>query len=207
MFATPSKHTLVFDEIRLTPLIDAYKLLHGESSDDGLSSPEKDVSVTEGGKKIEGRTGSDVVAPMQKKSVVPPPKATSLRTDLRIGTDVTRWVTKSDLIAMGDTEQDDGLWIVGLICEVRKKKGRRASPGEQEYDITFELPPLCTNGDHVNKWYYSAETHAMALRYQERHDQTAAAYDTYLKPSGEQQRLCKASKQVSQVKEACHVSS
>jgi hypothetical protein len=167
MFATPSKHTLVFDEKRLTPLIEAYKLLDDVSSDDGLSSPDKDVSGNQGWKKIEERTGSVVSAPIQKdttksvvlvpskKGVVLSPKDISLRTDLPIiGTiDVARWVTKSDLIAMGHTEQDVGLWIDGLICEVRKKTGRRASPGEVEYDITFELPPLCTHGDHVNKWY------------------------------------------------------
>ena len=206
MFATPSKHILGIDEKHLTPLIDAYNLLEDESSDDGLSSPDKDVSVNQPRKKIPGCTGSSVSATMKKMSVVPPAKATSLRPDLRIGTDVTRWVTKADLIAMGHTEQVDGLWIDGLICEVRKTKRRRGSPTDMEYDITFALPPLWTNWEHVNKWYLSAETHDMTVQYQQRHDPKAAANDTSLTPPREQQSLGKSSKQVLQVKEACYVS-
>ena len=206
MFDTPSKHTLNIDEKHLQPLIDAYEHLENESSADGLSSPEKDVSVPQPRrKKIEGRRGSSKSAPQEKASVEPVPEASSMRTELPIGTDVTRWVTKVDLFTMGDIEVVEGVWIDGIICAVRQNKGRRGSPGVIEYDISFELPPLCKKGDHVNKWYHSAETHDMTHRYQQRHDKTAAAYDTYLKPSGDHPRLCKGSKQASQVNEACFV--
>ena len=62
LFNTPTKHTLVFDEIHIKPLIKAYKLLEDESSPDGLSSSDSDVSVPQARKKLEGRKGSRVSA-------------------------------------------------------------------------------------------------------------------------------------------------
>jgi hypothetical protein len=73
---------------------------------------------------------------------------------------------------MGDKEHDGSTWIDGIICDVRPKKGRRSNTGEREYDISFELPYLCTEGDLVNKWYSAAVAHDMALRFEQRKEDT-----------------------------------
>jgi hypothetical protein len=218
LFNTPTKHTLVFDEKHIKPLIEAYELLENESSPDGLSSSDSDVSVPKTRKKLEGPKGRPVSAAQETKrkqleeravnSIVtrrPTRKSVvSVLPVLPIGTEVARWATKQNLIAMGDKLQDGGTWIDGIICDVRPIKGRRFNTGEQDYQITFELPYLCTEGDLVNKWYSAADTHDMAKQFVQR--QGDASDNQYLKPP-RGQILCKGTKQRRQVAEACEVGS